>query len=517
MSPLTLFFCSLSFAVALLSSSSCSTPTSPASPALAVPTSPRLVLLYATCTLNKKYLSPYNPAVSFTPALEAFSREAQVFTKHRTEAGLSGVAFAALFSGVQASGHGVFTHPTPILDSTYLISQAFAENGYEVFYWNQHGMASADLNYAKGIPPDNNFLHYLQADDEKFHEILQKLQTDKTYRAFIITNFSVTHSPYTDRYVEDFCHTYPAECQILHDLPVEKRDQYIRLHPKNQVALKYNFRETVGRLGLSPDELLAFARVVDLLYRSSVNFLDQLFGRVRDTIQAAGLLDESLIVFTADHGESLHRDTGFFSWSHGHTLQADVLDIPLIIRAPGQDVKPGRADYVTRSIDVFPTLAGLSDLALLAEADLEGIDLSRVLRGMSEIPTLSAYSHSAMLPPALATSPVEQVGFLKQFYPEASIALSWVAVQVGHAVWKYRQLEPEKWTFSAYNLDQDPHEVNDIFDASNSHHQQMAEQLVQYKAKLEKAYAQVEELRIGTQLLGDAETRRRLRSLGYIQ
>jgi len=53
----------------------------PASVSTAAPQTPaelRLVLLYAPCTLNREYLSPYDPAVDFTPALEAFSRDATV-------------------------------------------------------------------------------------------------------------------------------------------------------------------------------------------------------------------------------------------------------------------------------------------------------------------------------------------------------------------------------------------------------------------------------------------------------
>ncbi len=50
---------------------------------------PRFVLLYATCTLNKDYLQPYNET-RLTPSLAAFSKESAVFTNHQTESGLSG-------------------------------------------------------------------------------------------------------------------------------------------------------------------------------------------------------------------------------------------------------------------------------------------------------------------------------------------------------------------------------------------------------------------------------------------
>jgi hypothetical protein len=85
------------------------------------PGEPRLVVLYATCTLSRHYLGPYNPDVSFTPALDAFAEEGTVFSRHQTESGQSGVAFASLFSGTQADRHGVYRHPWWLDDESFLI------------------------------------------------------------------------------------------------------------------------------------------------------------------------------------------------------------------------------------------------------------------------------------------------------------------------------------------------------------------------------------------------------------
>ena len=59
--------------------------------------------------MNREFLSPYNPAVSYTPALYRFARDAAVFTRHHTEEGQSGIAFASLLTGDQATRHGVYT------------------------------------------------------------------------------------------------------------------------------------------------------------------------------------------------------------------------------------------------------------------------------------------------------------------------------------------------------------------------------------------------------------------------
>ena len=111
---------------------------------------PRLVVLYAPCTVNRDYLTPYNETANYTPALARLAREGVVFERHWTESGQSGIAFASIFSGTQAPGHQVYSHPTLIDESVYLVTEAFAAAGYENFFWGGHGLASGKYGYAQG-------------------------------------------------------------------------------------------------------------------------------------------------------------------------------------------------------------------------------------------------------------------------------------------------------------------------------------------------------------------------------
>lgn len=158
------------------------------------PAGPRLVVLYSTCTLNKNYLSPYNCDVDFTPHLDAFADNSLVFERHQT-----GVAYASLFTGVQADKHGVYYHPTPLRDDLYPISEAFADAGYEVFFWSGHGMAASDLNYGQGVPSANVMETMLVGIDPKFQQILERLEREPDYKAFVIGLDEAG-----DRYFDDF-------------------------------------------------------------------------------------------------------------------------------------------------------------------------------------------------------------------------------------------------------------------------------------------------------------------------
>jgi arylsulfatase A-like enzyme len=491
-----------------------------AGPEADAPPQPRLVLLYATCTLNNSFLSPYNPDVAFTPRLARLAAEGLVFERHRTEVGMSGVAYASILAGGQAPHHGVFSHPKELFDSVEVIAEAFARDGYETFFWSRQGMASAELNYGQGIPSENVIADILRGDDERFQEILARLGEDPDYKAFVFANFTITHAPYVNLHLDTFCEAHPAECEFLSEMGDGwVAERYALLHD-NYRSFQFNFPEFVDGLGWTEDDIAQFARFVSILYRSNVYWLDRMFGRVVRFVDRAGLRDETMVIFTADHGETMYRPADLFHWSHAASLEAEVLDVPLIIRAPGQGVIPGRVEFVTRSIDLFPTIAGLAGVSapdLPASASITGIDLSNAILGEEEGPDLAAYSHTAVFPTKSLRRHAPEMKLFFEYFAEASIETTWVALREDDTVLKYRHSLDGGWKFEAYDLATDPAEENDIYDAADPTLRSMTERLRRYKVDLVEAYADWQELRGTTPDGLSEEDLRRLRSLGYIQ
>jgi arylsulfatase A-like enzyme len=442
---------------------------------------PRLVLLYATCTLGVGHLAPYRPNVHFTPHLEEFARSAAVFTRHQTEAPQSAIAFASLFSGSQSDHHGVYSIPQRLPDDPVLISEAFRGGGYEVFAWLEHLAASGRLNYGQGATQVLDTL--LTADDATFRSVLDRLSRDADYRALLLTAFTVTHGPYSEAGVADFCAAHPEECEARQDRAEFRR--LVELHHEYNLPLSFDFPATLERLDLPEAEIDRLAAVARLLYRANVFRLDALFGALLERIEDAGLLDEAVVVFTADHGELLYRENAVFQWSHSHQLNREVLHVPLLIHGPGAGVRPGAYDFVTRSIDVFPTLAGLAGLGV--PEGVSGHDLSGVLRGRADPPELLAFSHTAVLSPSVEKFSRDW-GRFRQIVPRIDPRLMWVGVRSKDLFYLSRSLDGSSFETVVRDWASDPAQEHDLFDPANPEHQRMVRELADYKARLVAAY-----------------------------
>lgn len=468
---------------------------------------PRLVLVYCTCSVNKDYLAPYYPRIGYTAHLRAFAQGARVFTRQQTEAGQSGLAFASLWTGTQAMRHGVYAS-TDLLDgANYTMAEAFADHGFETYFWDEHGMSSYSLNFGQGVKPDHVTPHMLKADDPGFVALLSKLKNDPDFHAFIMTNHSVTHRAYALDLVEAFYARFPAEHA---GLSLEEVIKAGRLFQNENLNLSYNFDETVARLGLSPPEIQKLTAAIELIYKSRVNYLDELFGDVVDGVANAGLLDQSLIVFTSDHGEVLYRKNALFKWTHGYMLAPEDLTVPLIVRGPG--ISPGRYEKVTRSIDIFPTLTGLSGFRLY-EKRVMGVDLSRVLLQAGSEPDLIAYSHTELIP-KVALEDMRSLPIFHRLFPAIDIEGLWVSVRERDVVFKLRWIDGRDAPPEAYDWAVDPEEARNFFDPANRHHRAMVKNLRAYKGELIREYLRLPK---GRNQLNDKEKMDRLRSLGYIR
>lgn len=472
---------------------------------------PRLVLLYSPCTVNKNYLSPYDPRIGFTPHLDHFAADSLLFERHSTEAPSSGIAYASLFTGRHADQHGICSHPRRLGDDVYQVFQAFAEQGYDTWYFQQHPMANYQLNYGQGVPEERAPKALLAANNGRFRQILERLVADPFYKVFISTSFTRTHFPYPPA-----DHRQLPEEFLRLGMSVEEFSQVVELWRGlidsgrfSNFELSAELERTLAAERYPVQDLERLSQVLEYFYKVRIHYLDQLFGDLVAVVDQAVQPSESLIAFTADHGEVLYRKSLFFSFTHGWELAPEEVSVPWIVRAPGLGVRPGRYGGVTRSIDVFPTLCALSGFEVPADRGLQGVSLAAAARGEVPAPDLLAFHHSGF---QNSKSPKT---FFGRFYPRRDPELMWVSLRDGDWVFKIGKFDAEDPQFApaVFDLATDPTESVNLYDAANPLHRRRLQQLVVYKKRLVEACRIWENMDPG---IAREESDSRLKALGYL-
>jgi arylsulfatase A-like enzyme len=469
---------------------------------------PRLVVLFAPCTVDRAHLGPYATDVAYTPALDAFAREGVVFEHCQTEAGQSGTAYASLLSGTQADRHGVYFHPAHLADDVPTIGEAFRDAGWDTWFWHGHPMASPEHGYARGIahaepiagPAGLRFA----PGDPTFDGLLDRLAREPGYRALVVVSFSLTHGPYREgrepRAYRQLRRRHPEAAPL--DLPeLERR---LATYDAHRLELQWDFAATAAAIGLDARAARELDQAIQAAYASGMHQLDRLFGLFTGALARRGLADASVVAFVADHGEVFLRESAHFKWTHGVQLAPEVLSVPWLLRAPG--VAPGRYPGVVRSIDVFPTLAGLAGVPVPSGVD--GVDLAPALRGAAAPPHLVAVSHSTLVNPAM----LEQTagwGAFHALVPRSDPELLWVALRDGDRFARLRSDERGTWAVEVYDLATDAALERDLWDDADPEHARLGAELARARARLVAGCPPHPAAPAG------AEPPARLRGLGY--
>ena len=165
---------------------------------------------------------------------------------------------------------------------------------------------------------------------------------DRSRPFFLQASFFGPHHPYT--VPEPWASMYPPESVALPDnLDVSIDDKPIAQH--HPLAPLF-----------AGEDALSERQVRELLgqYHGQVSMIDHGIGRILDGLEARGLADDTVVVFTADHGDH----AGAFGWFFKATCYADSVRVPMIIADPRDAGAPRGAvcDRVVNLVDLFPTL-----------------------------------------------------------------------------------------------------------------------------------------------------------------
>jgi len=218
------------------------------------------------------------------------------------------------------------------------------------------------------------------------------------------------------------------------------------------------------------------------LYDGEIAYVDELIGGFLEFLRTRGLADTTLIVFTADHGESLgeHKES-----AHGFFIYDAAVRVPLIFHFPGAVGAHGREIVrQVESIDIMPTVL-----------DLIGADAPPAVQGRSLVSLLQGSEAEA-----------EPAAYSETFFP-------WY-----HYGWsELRSFRQGRFKFidaprpELYNVSTDPKELRNLINEKASLGHQMKRDLDSLVAQ----YSAPEEELAGPQNI-DHDSLVKLQALGYI-
>jgi arylsulfatase A-like enzyme/Flp pilus assembly protein TadD len=168
-------------------------------------------------------------------------------------------------------------------------------------------------------------------------------------------------------------------------------------------------------------------------YDAEIAAADHALGRIFEALREDGVLDDTLVVLTADHGESLgeHREK-----THAIFIYEATVRVPLIIRYPGMFPKNRIYEGPVRSVDIAPTI--LAAARLPGGKETQGVNLLPLVRGGQQPPDLPQYSESLLAELGFGMAPL-------------------YGVRLGGYKW-IRAPRPE-----VYDLKNDPRELTNIY------------------------------------------------------
>jgi arylsulfatase A-like enzyme len=115
------------------------------------------------------------------------------------------------------------------------------------------------------------------------------------------------------------------------------------------------------------------------VYDAEIRFQDDSLGELFGKLEELDLMNDTLIIITADHGEEF-REHGAFD--HSKTLYQEVLHVPLIMRYPSS-FAPGRVEQRVSLVDLYPTIL---DFLGVGFEGVDGVSLMPLLEGSGSVP-----------------------------------------------------------------------------------------------------------------------------------
>ena len=425
------------------------------------------ILFLMTDQHSMRVLGSYGNQIIKTPNLDKLANEGVVFKSNYSQNPICLPSRASLVTGKMPSSLGIFGNDG-ILSEKTTMATVFKAQGYEVAWLGKEhwGATNAEVGFGnlndeaheafkeKYRPLNNlrknigrlpqNASAYKLSENEDYEALvtdhaIKFLENNTTKTFFLGVSFKKPHFPF-------MCHQkYFDLYKDIVDMP--------EVTPDMIEALSINEKKTIEKYKL--DEMSsAEIKHARAMYYGMVTYIDEQFGRVLEKLNELGLRENTIIVYTSDHGE-MAGEHGL--WYKNSFLEASVA-APLIFSYPKTLPVNKKINASSMLLDIFPTLCDLSDIG--QPNDLEGKSLLPLMNGIENADNSDRVAYSEMY-------------------------RSSTGIMVRKGKWKYIRYNSEKEYL--YDIDTDPREINNLIN-STQHQVIIRELSTLASAKFRKKY-----------------------------
>jgi len=358
------------------------------------------VLIVVFDALSALNISFYGYGRETTPNLARLSERAVVYHNHYATGNFTTPGTASLLTGTLPWTHRAFQTSSGVADSVIPHNIFNAFQGYYRTAYTHNGFANIFLKQFRSqieelVPPQNlflksydEFLHTLFYNDDDIATVSWARNIDNEGGTSYSLFLSYLYKALQKKKVANFMAQFPlgipstnmaSEINFVMEQAVEWIGSRVTAIPQPFIGY-YHFLppHTPYRTSLefyrhfAKDGFQPLEKPMDIFADSDSNnystkerteydefilYVDKAFGDLVASLEKSGILENTWVLFTADHGEMFERGL----YGHGNpTLYQPVIRIPLLIFEPGR--KTGADIYTpTSAIDVLPTLLHVTE------------------------------------------------------------------------------------------------------------------------------------------------------------
>lgn len=466
---------------------------------MTTPKRPNVILLVLD-SVRADHVSCYGYKRLTTPTIDKIAQEGILFSQVITAAPWTLPSHASLFTGLFPTEHGVSQENTYLSETIPTLAQLLNQAGYRTVGFSNNPWVDKSTGLDRGFKEffgwrnfrpttKTNFLEKISRKLQLYkgsmaeNTIKQMLSWIKTYSDpksapfFLFANFMETHIPYS------------VPRQFLRKFSATE----FNWRTINQDEAKY----ITGTTRMSTEDLEKLA----LMYDSALAYLDSEIGRFLTSLDKLGILENTLLIITSDHGENL-GEHGLIS--HVLCLYDTLLRVPLVMRHPSL-ILPGT--IVNNQIQLHYLFSTILQVAqsMVAKDEYQGsinllnqTDKGQVNQGY----TFAEYNH-----------PVLTANRFRKFNPDFDNPQLITALKCVRSS-QYKYIWSERGQDEFYELEGDPEETHNLIQDSKASLEidKMKCVLTMWEGTLVKTYQQP---MIADLELDDAALTQRLKDLGY--